>query len=461
MKTKILTIILFAGLSGLVFAQEVGERPDGREQRERGPRGPAGMLDRVPDELGLDEEQRAQWDEIIAGQRTQMDQRRARMRELRQARRDGDEARAAELQEQLAGDAWDPLESVQQSLDAIKPVLGADQLDRLSDMTERMQRRREEFAGRGGEGVRGGGSRGSDRMLERVAESLELSDEQRAAFDQIAADHRARMQKVGPINHEMRQAQREGDAQRVEELRVRLQELGVDPQVSLDQAMNEIESILEEPQAEQFAEVRGNMEQRNQRRAFFRQAEHELPSALNLDQKQRAQYDDFIRDHRQEMRSQWERTRTIRRDIREAREAGDDARVEELQLELEMSQPDQDDQRTEFLDGLRGMLHEDQLPRLQTYYPNSVVAAAQEPDDVRDILRAALRTGLDRAQRDEWREIMREAMKSIHELRGKDKEVESTIAAETRTRIEALLTEPQLGRFEKEVARQRRIGKRR
>jgi len=459
MKSKILTIILFACLTFSVSAQDEGERRSGREQRERGPRGPARMLDRIPEELGLDDEQRAQWEAAIAEHRTQMETRFTRMRELRQARRDGDDARAAELEEQMAGDAWDPMESVQQSLEAIKPSLNADQLERLSGMTERMQQRRQAFADRGEDGTWGGG-RGPDRMLERMADTLDLNDEQRAGFDEIVAGHRERMQQVGPISRDLRRAQRDGDSQRVEELRAQLQQLGVDPQESLEQAMNEIESILEEPQAERFSEMRRTMAQRNQRRTFFQQAEYELPEALGLDQEQRAQYDDLLRDRRQGLRSQWEQLRGLRRELREAREAGDEARVEALQLELEMSQPNQDDERTEFLDGLRGMLRQDQLPLLDRFYPNVVVMGTKAAD-VRDVLRAALRAGLDREQRAAWREIMREAMKSIHELRGKDKEAEATVAAETRKKVEAILSETQLARFAKELDHLRRSPKRR
>ncbi len=460
MKNHILTTVLLAGLSVSVSAQESGDSRDARERRERGPRGPGRMMDRIPDGLGLDDVQRQQWDEIIADHQSQMGEWRGRIQELRQARRDGDEARVAELEEQIAGDAWNPMESVQESLDAIKPVLDAEQLERFSDINERLQQRRESFAARGADGRPGGGPRGPDRMLDRVAESLEMSEEQRASLDQIADGHRSRMQDAGPLIREMRQVERAGDTQRAEELRIQLEELGALPRESLDQAMNEVESILDDQQAGRYSQMRRNIQQRNQRRVFFRDAENGLPNALDMDPEQRAQYDDFLRTQRQDMRAQWEQTRAIRREMGEARAAGDEARLEELQMELEMSQPDQAGMQAEFLDDLRGLLRQDQLPLLQGFYPNVVVVPAQRPDDVRNILRAALRTGLDRGQRAEWRVIMREAMKSIHEIRGKDKEAGANIADEARTKIEALLTETQLVRFEKELKRLRRGKKR-
>lgn len=452
MKTNILTTILLAGLGVAVSAQDQGEQRGGRERWQRSPER---MLGRIAEDLGLNDEQRVLWDERIAGQQAQMDQWRGQMRELRQARRDGDETRATELEQQMNTDGWNPMDSLQQSLEAIKPTLDADQLQRHSDLTERFQRRREALAAGGAEGRGGGGRRGADRMLDRVAGSLELSEEQRAEFEEITGRHRERMQEAWPLSRELRRAQRDGDTQRAEELRAQLQELGVEPQESLGQAMDELESILEGEQTERYSEMRRTMERRNQSREFYREAESELPDALNMDQAQRTQYNDRLRDLREAWRAQSDVTRAIRREMREAREAGDETRLEELQMELEMSQRDPADQRAEFLDDLKGMLREDQRPLLQRFYPNVGVVGTTRHDDVRNILRAALRTGLDRAQRAKWRVIMREAMKSIHQLRTKGKDAESAIAVETRGKVEGLLTDVQRARFEKELKRLR------
>ena len=75
MKTHLLTTLLLTGLVASASAQEPNERRGG------GPRGPGRMMDRVVEDLGLDDAQRELWDEITAGNLSQMDEWRGQMRD--------------------------------------------------------------------------------------------------------------------------------------------------------------------------------------------------------------------------------------------------------------------------------------------------------------------------------------------------------------------------------------------
>jgi len=437
------------------------DQPERRGGRDRGPVGAQRMLERIADDLALNEDQRALWQELNSGQQEQFEQWRLQMRELRQAQRDGDEARATEISEQLQADgAWDPMQSLEQSLQQLEPTLTPEQQERYTDVTERMQRRREAFEARRAQGGGPGGMRGPGRMIDRVAEDLKLSDEQRASAEEIAGRLRERMEQVAPIERDLRRARREGDTKRVEELEAQMQALGTNSQESMGQAMDELGSILDEGQSERFSEMRQGMERWRQARDFNQAAEYEIPNALGLDEQQRTQYEDYLRSNRRAQREQWQQMRSIRREMRDAQEAGDQERVDALQLELEMIQQDPSDQRSEFLDGLHGMLRADQVQALERFYPNVAVAGADRTYDVHTILRAALRAGLDKDQRAQWRVIMREAMQSTHELRRKDKDAEAAIAADTRAKIEALLNDAQQQRFEKALKRSGRSRRR-
>ena len=453
MKANVLTAVFLGLLATALAAQDAS---DDRRPRRGG--GPGRFLDNLPETLELDEAQRAQFDQITAEFRERRRAVRDLGRELRRAQRDGDEARAAELEQQLAEAAFDPREELKQTFDQIETILNDDQSSRFSEFRQEMEQRwgrREERGGPGGPDWRGGpGGRGPGRMLDRVAQSLDLSEEQKAEFDEIVAGHRERMGEARPLMRDMRRAQRDGDMNRAEELRAQMFELGVDPWGSLRQSLDEVEPILSDEQFERFSEMRMTFQDRRERQESFRRWATELPGVVEMTDEQRQQFQELLRPRDGgQWRQMAERMQEIRGEMREARDAGDEQRVEELQAELDALRPDPASRQAELTESVRGILNEDQIPLFDAYIAVTTAGGDDSPDDVRSLVRAAARSGLDRTQRKEWRTIMRDAMKSLRRVDRKDEEARVKLAADTRKKIEAMLHEDQSERFEKELER--------
>jgi len=451
MKVNVLTAIVLGVFASALMAQDADE---GRRPRRGG--GPGRFLEILPETLELDEAQRAQFDEIAASFRERFRTVRDLGRQLRLAQRDGDSVRAAELQRQLTETAFNPRESVKQTFDQIETILNDDQVSRFSEFrqeTEQRWGRRAERRGPGGPDRRGGpGGRGMGRMLDRFAESLDLSEEQQAEFDEIVAGHNERMRESRPLMRDMRRAQRDGDMKKAEELRTQMFELGVDPFESLQQSLDEVEPILSDEQFERFSEMRMNFQERRGRQDSFRRWATELPDVVKMTDEQRQQFRELLRPGGGgQWRQMVDRMQEIRGKMREAREAGDDQRAAELQAELEALRPNRANRQEELTERVRGILNEDQLPLFEAYIAVTSGSGDDSPDDVRSLVRAAARSGLDRAQRKEWRTIMRDAMKSLRRIDRKDEEARMKLGADTRKKIEAMLREDQVGRFEKEL----------
>jgi hypothetical protein len=127
---------------------------------------------------------------------------------------------------------------------------------------------------------------------------------------------------------------------------------------------------------------------------------------------------------------------------------------------MDAMRPDPEATQAELAEAVRGMLTEDQLPLFDAYYESMGSDQTALPDDVRSLVRAAARSRLDRPQRKQWRTIMREAVKAMRRLDHKDDQARTKLAAETRKKIETMLREDQLERFEKELDRLKRTRKR-
>ncbi len=196
----------------------------------------------------------------------------------------------------------------------------------------------------------------------------------------------------------------------------------------------------------------------------------ELPEQLNLDDGQRLQFDEFSSAQHEKMRQGFEQQRSLRREMREAREAGDDARVEELRGQIDaMPRPDWGAGRNELLTYVESILREDQKPLLSSFREQLEFEGGDDkdlPKDVRSVLRAAARVRLDRSQRDDLKKISREVKKSLKEARwadrrnrGGDREAEKALAAKIKGDIVKMMNEEQVAKFEKELKRTERRGR--
>lgn len=323
------------------------------------------------------------------------------------------------------------------------------------------------------------------RMLDRVADELQLDDAQRKEFDAIMAAHRAQMEEMAPRWREMREATRSGDRERADELRAQMgNEHG--PRDFFRQAFDELEPILNDEQYERFLEMREGMERRRERREEFRRMAEELPDKLDMDEAQRKQFRQLLDSRRDRMRQQMTEMRPLFDQMREAEESGDQDRLQELRAQFEELRPDPETRRTEFLSQVSGLLREDQRRFLDDYYAELGLTSGAEllgPSDVRTVLRAARRIDLSSEQKAKLRTIGRQAMRDLrgvrraaspsrltdaerstlraagveggkplrNQLRRRYDEATAQLAAGTKAKIVKMLDEKQAGDFERRL----------
>jgi Spy/CpxP family protein refolding chaperone len=265
-------------------------RPDGRFGGRGGPMF-GGFTQRIPEELGLDDEQRAQFEDIVAEFRERMTEARRGgegMRELfeqmREAREAGDEERMQELRAQFRERRGAGGQLMDQFFDDVEGILREDQVPKLQELRSRFAER---MRGRG------------DPMaqLRDLRERLKLDEEQQTQFDDLLAElreqggqRRQRMQDMRPLMRELREAQEAGDEARVEELRAQLEELRPQRGAWLDDFLTKLESILKEDQKAILAEFRQERGQRGERRGELDvRAIMAAAQRLDLDRDQRAE----------------------------------------------------------------------------------------------------------------------------------------------------------------------------
>ncbi len=179
----------FDDLEEILTDEQKAKLPDIRERLMRGrgdePRGisPEWLLNELPQQLELTDEQQAQFDQLAAEMKTRAEENRARnadmrtlMSELRTARRDGDDARVQELEEQLRENRPHRGDLAREFLDELEGILTAEQKDKLAEALAEQ---------RGGRPTRG-----DPRAIFAAARELDLSAEQREQLKQIAEESR-------------------------------------------------------------------------------------------------------------------------------------------------------------------------------------------------------------------------------------------------------------------------------
>jgi hypothetical protein len=254
------------GLSILVLALPAQAQRGPRGQRGevgRG-RGPMrvpmeGMIRNLGSELNLSEEQQTQYDAIAdrylaqwqSGEETR-DQMREIGRQLREAREAGDTERAEQLRGQMQELAANRGQQMQNFFAEVEPILNQDQLARFNQIRERMQRRQ------GGDLQR----RQMRDLLRRLPQELELTEEQRAAYDQMVAEQREQMgqlreqwRELQPLMRELRAARAEGNEQRVAEIEAELAEKRPEPP-GPNQLLDKLMPILTEAQQAKLTALR-------------------------------------------------------------------------------------------------------------------------------------------------------------------------------------------------------------
>ena len=304
--------------------------------------------------------------------------------------------------------------------------------------------------------------------FQHIVRELELDDGQRAKFEEITAKHEETMLDLEERWREIRDAQRAGDRERADKLRAEMRaQRG--PDGGMEQILDELEPLLRDDQVVKLWEVREQTAQRRMNREHYQWVMSDLPEMLNLSPEQRIHYRTVLDSQRNKMRERMTELQPLMEQLREARTAGDMDRMREIQEQLQDASPSREQMIEEFLDELPKILHEDQLELLAQAVVDreGMKAEAAESNgailDVREVLRAARRARLRDDQRDQLREIEREAIVSYRQTSRRDQEAQTKLAEETKAKLLSLFDEKQKEDFEKALqksaGRERRTDK--
>lgn len=471
--------------------QQVQPDNQGRRQGRRGRRGRRGpnmdrYYDRITQELNLDEDQVAQLEDIRAAQRERFEQFRQRRDEIRQAERDGDDARAQQLREQMRAEFEQnvgrrgPMEDM---VDSINEILTDDQKQQFTTLRQTMRNEREQRMQQ----------RFNDRY-DRIAEDLQLDDDQRQVLDDIKADQLEQMNQFRQRWDAVREAYESGDDARGDELREQLVSEMRDsggPRQFMNQVWDDLDPVLTDDQRARAQELRDQRRQRWQQRrqqpdqnadnvnqdgqapnavatdspppehgegsgnrsvADGNIQEDELASSLQLTGEQMAGYNALQATHKQKTAAINAKITALQKQIADAEDAGDTETVDRLTEELTQQQALLAQQDEAYYQQLEGMLTDTQREALAEYRADLQVAEELKdiPADLRTVLRAAMRLKLDRSQKRQIRDMikgardeMRTARKTDRRNRDRDRTAEMKLADKYKTRIRNLLTTEQ------------------
>lgn len=228
-------------------------RQDGARRQD-----PLAMLERAARQLDLDESQQAKFDEIIARHREDFEKNaetmRDLMRQMREAREAGDDARAADIRRQI-GELRGPGQ-MEKVLDEVEAILTDAQKEKLGQLRERMER--------GGQQRPGGPGGPGDPIarMEQLRERLRLDETQTAKFDELFTAFREAVKPAEgqpdpmQLQREMRQAVASGDRERAAEIRKLLDEHRKVVQAAADEFFQQLEPVLNADQKKMIENAR-------------------------------------------------------------------------------------------------------------------------------------------------------------------------------------------------------------
>ncbi len=302
----VLTLFVAWFVLPTVAQDEPQDRPQDRRQmrrqgqrrgdQRRGPR--MGFLfQRMPDQLELDDEQRAQFEEIVAEYRERMGEARQRgegmrevFREMRAAREAGDDERVEELRAQLRERRGGMGGFMEEFFGEVEGILREDQLERLSQLRSRVM-----------QGMRRG--RNPMESLRELRSRLELDEQQEEQYDELLEDlreqggqRRQRMEELRPLMRELREAMEAGYSARAEDLVAQVWQQRPGRGEMLEDFFVELEKFLRDDQKETLARFREEMNERGERRDRGRVDVRAILSAarrLKLDQDQKKELNEI------------------------------------------------------------------------------------------------------------------------------------------------------------------------
>lgn len=267
-------------------------------------------------------------------------------------------------------------------------------------------------------------------MAQRLANQLNLTPEQRTQFNTLITQYRTQWQaqqqgsqspSMRALLQELRTARRNGDEAKAAELRAQLKAAGGAGRDVMQSFFADVEKILTDEQVTKLDQLRRRFQNRpgvqdrmQQRAAFL----DRLPAELEMTPEQQAAFEALREKGRTQLqaaRAQQEELRPLRQELRQAREAGDDARVAELEAELKGKRP-AGQAPGELLKELGDLLTPAQREKLQALVEENragLRAGGEGPAlSLRQIASAAKQLNLDVAQREQLKQILREAQQA-------------------------------------------------
>lgn len=310
-----------------------------------------------------------------------------------------------------------------------------------------------------GFGGPGFGGRMSGRMMERVVEDLNLDEEQKSQFDTIMEPVRERMRQAGEQWQQVRALEESGETEQAQTLRRTLmQEMGRGD--AMEGAFAQLEPILRPEQLEKLDDMRDRFDRDRESRDNLRKIAEDLPKQLNLDETQKQQFDEMAAAGREKVGEQFRAMRPMFEEMRAAREAGDTAKVAELQAQMEAQRPDVAALQADFLNQVEGILNDEQKQSLAAFREETgigmPVEAASAGDgksiDPREMVKLVKRLRLNDEQKDQFKHIEEDAMASYKEAR-RDAAAKAALGEQLRGQIMEILDDSQKQRFESLIER--------
>jgi len=274
--------------------REGGEKdppPRRLAEADRGPRGPGGRggFQFLIRELNLDEEQQAVFDELAAKQLEKQEEARSRWREVREARRAGDNERAEELRREL-GPRDGREAGMSEILEAIEPHLRDDQVSRLWELQEDIDRRR-------------GDRERFQWVMAELPEELGLNAVQKAHYDKLLENERRtmrdKMQELRPSMEELREAVAAGDEDRIRELRQIIDDSRPSRTEMIDVVLDRLPDVLTPEQTEILTAMQASWNSTGDKQTDkSNDARHVLSAAkrVRLDRDQKDKYREIERE---------------------------------------------------------------------------------------------------------------------------------------------------------------------
>ncbi len=314
--------------------------------------------------------------------------------------------------------------------------------------------RPERPGGSPGRGAGGGGAFASPLdVAHRLAESLNLTDEQRTKYDAVIEKFRPRFdeqasqaEKAQELMRQMRDARQSGDDAKVDETRQQMEQMREASQPLLSDFFKEVKPLLTPEQVVKLDEFRDRMERVRGGAGGIEQLIQRLPEGLQLTDEQRAKYDKLTT----EFRAQQQELRPLMQEMRKARQEGNEARATELEKQIREKRGD-DGGAGKFLDQVEPILTDEQrakLPELWAKYTGG------GPEDVRTVIQAAWRLELNADQQKRLREIARDAMRASRSEATPEKRAEQFKTA--KSQVVALLDAKQAAELERQLESRQR-----